>query len=613
MGLPIFEIKHALGLDKDFLIILSSLTFMVIIWFYLFEIGSALQIRTYVLEHRISYEVIFAKQLFSKNVDAFILVLATTFWLAISLKAIILKVLAVIFSSLYLSFLLLSHAPILLLSSLVTLPLVTILIVADKYGRKKLLYYDNRLALNYFAITVSVVAAVGILNLFEYILTGSTLHTADDYPYAIYHQLLSFLAPTLVAIIAFCVPLKVILSKFIRIFNLRSNTGVTPASISIKRIILYLGLCSVLGVTVAITPHLSSVNPNEEHIGVDTPRYVQWLDLMNNETSNPVQLAFSKISSGDRALTMILLYAVTKFANLDTTHLVEYTPVIFTPILIIVTFFLTRELTSNDKISVLAAFLSAISFQTLIGIYSGFYANWLALLLGYVFFIFLLRCLKRFSRLNLAIATILLNGVLLAHVYTWSIILCVAFFFLVILYVLGYCPRRHFLILCIILSSSMAVDLLNSLLFGSSSGIEGDVSVGLGHGFGITVFSERFGTLSDTVMTYYGGIYANIAVLGLVIYWIIRCQEREIVSIFLLTFMSISLIPLFLGDWVLQSRVLYDIPFQIPAAISLYVIWKGNHKFIFFGTILVVTYLSFHVLVNMGFVPPSNPLTVLQR
>jgi hypothetical protein len=34
-------------------------------------------------------------------------------------------------------------------------------------------------------------------------------------------------------------------------------------------------------------------------------------------------------------------------------------------------------------------------------------------------------------------------------------------------------------------------------------------------------------------------------------------------------FLSIGMIPLFIGDWTVQSRVYYNIPFQIPAAIAL--------------------------------------------
>jgi len=68
-----------------------------------------------------------------------------------------------------------------------------------------------------------------------------------------------------------------------------------------------------------------------------------------------------------------------------------------------------------------------------------------------------------------------------------------------------------------------------------------------------------------------------------------------------------------MGDWVLQSRILYEIPFQIPAAISLYYIGRKNGKMIFIALLLITGYLSLHVLANLGFVPPSDPLNIIQE
>jgi hypothetical protein len=36
-------------------------------------------------------------------------------------------------------------------------------------------------------------------------------------------------------------------------------------------------------------------------------------------------------------------------------------------------------------------------------------------------------------------------------------------------------------------------------------------------------------------------------------------------------------IPLFIGDWLIQARLLYVIPFQLPAAIALATIMSKNH------------------------------------
>jgi hypothetical protein len=47
---------------------------------------------------------------------------------------------------------------------------------------------------------------------------------------------------------------------------------------------------------------------------------------------------------------------------------------------------------------------------------------------------------------------------------------------------------------------------------------------------------------------------------------------REPSTAFLLIFLSAGLVPLFFGNWGIQARIFYDVPFEIPAAIALYYI-----------------------------------------
>src|SRR6476469_6798809 len=100
---------------------------------------------------------------------------------------------------------------------------------------------------------------------------------------------------------------------------------------------------------------------------------------------------------------------------------------------------------------------------------------------------------------------LLMIGLLFAHTYTWTIMISVAFVFLFVLHALNYYPRKHFLLLYLVLSSSIAVDVLKSSWTGSTTGLESDISIGFGHGLGISQFSNRLVTLAESVQTYYGG------------------------------------------------------------------------------------------------------------
>ena len=79
---------------------------------------------------------------------------------------------------------------------------------------------------------------------------------------------------------------------------------------------------------------------------------------------------------------------------------------------------------------------------------------------------------------------------------------------------------------------------------------------------------------------------------------------RDPGTIFLMIFLSSALVPLFFGNWGIQTRLFYDIPFQIPAAIALYYIsrWSGT----MLVTIAACTWLvaaSLFAVMNYYFVP----------
>jgi hypothetical protein len=605
------NIIYRLGLGKERTATISSICLVVIVFFYFFVLGSYLQTSTYTFRYRVTYQIDFDSHITNLNVDTFIILLATIVWSYVSIKTGYTRIITIIFFSVFLVLLFSNFVAVAHAGALFSLPVIICMIILARIQNSRLLTHDLKLSIHYITIMSIGLALCGILGLLLFTITGKQQDSLEKYPYAIFQQLLSILTTSIMVILAFCVPLKVILNRYIsKVKKFAFQAEIFQQNFGTRRLVVYLSLCVLLGISLALLPHISIINPNNSRLGVDTPMYVQALKLMKSEQIDSV---FRNITSGDRPLTLIVLFGITELSKGDPARVIEYSPVFLTPLLVIGMFILTRQLTSNDSIAILAAFLSAISFQTLIGIYSGFYGNWLAIILGYLAFALIIRYLKKPSKIILASLAVVMTGVLLAHVYTWSIVISVAYVFLFVLHVLHYYPRKQFILLYLILASSIAVDVLKSSLTGSSTGLEADVSIGFSQGLGISQFSDRLRTLADTVFTYYGGVYANVAILGLAMYWLIRCKMRELSSVFMLIFLSTALVPLYIGDWVILSRVLYNIPFQIPAAISLYFLWKGNHKFIFVAIILIAGYLSFHVLANLGYVSPSNPLNIIQE
>src|SRR5690606_12382510 len=106
--------------------------------------------------------------------------------------------------------------------------------------------------------------------------------------------------------------------------------------------------------------------------------------------------------------------------------------------------------------------------------------------------------------------------------------------------------------------------------------------------------------LTYTITTLLGGLFANIMVLGLGIFWLLKTEIRNNpLSIFIISFLSIGLLPFLFGNWTIQARTFYDIPFQIPAAIALGYIAKQH------GTVLTPWPLYIW-LVTMAIIAVSN-------
>ena len=254
-----------------------------------------------------------------------------------------------------------NHVTLPLVGAGLSLPLIISLIIINRFRVYPLLHYDSQLSINYVTFVAIILASLGIVSLIFFVISGQVAVGFEKFPYAIYQQLLSIFTPLIVALLVFCIPMKVLLSQLARKVKNRIDlllVEIVPKialAINMSQFICHLSIA--LGVALSLVPHLQTINPHNERVGVDTPLYVEWLTQMDKQNGSPIIFAFTKITTGDRPLSMILLYAIVQSTKVDPFFVVEYSPSVLTPLLILVTFFLTRELTSNDRISIIVVFL----------------------------------------------------------------------------------------------------------------------------------------------------------------------------------------------------------------------------------------------------------------
>jgi len=283
----------------------------------------------------------------------------------------------------------------------------------------------------------------------------------------------------------------------------------------------------------------------------------------------------------DRPLSLILFSPGLTIFPENPYQIIDHLPIILSPLLVLAVFFLTREITTNDSVALLASFLTAISFQPLIGIYGGLYANWLALIFGYSSFVFLLRFLKEPKSTNYLFFSILFFSMMFSHTWTWTLLSLFIGIFLIVSYRFKMYDKKRIGLIFLIIVTTVAFDLGKSIMIDTSSGLERDVRFAISDVSILNLFSI-WPNLSQTSLVYVGGIFGNFLILSLCIYWLWRSDLRKMPNLFIAIFLSIGILPILFGGEIIQSRVLYNIPFQIPAAIAL-VYLSNQHR----GTLLV--------------------------
>lgn len=580
-------ITSMLGKGNCRLSIITSAALASISLFYIYTVGSYLKGTIYPLEHRIVYYTFFDSYIINKQADHIIIVAGTVLWLAFSLKGNAKFIVPLSYGGIALLAAIGNHYgalfDVVILSSI---PIIISFLLYDKFisknNNKQVLHrHANFLLINYLAIIGILTGIIGVILSLNPLFSLPNSSPIRNYPYDIFLFFSSF-SPALILLLIACLPVKFFLREFMTaILKFKSKKVVLPpssgTSIKSKFIILYLLLSMLLSVAVALIPHQPTINGDNQQVGVDTHYYVSWVNslIYSHDYREFLQQAFVVQSLGDRPVTLIFLFTIAKIVNADLFYIIELLPVMLGPAIVLAVFFLTRELTSNDIASLFASFLTALSFQVLIGIYAGFYANWFALIIGYVSFVFLFRFLKKpNNKLNLVVFSGLVVLLLFSHVYTWSILVIIMGIFFVSMLVLHYYHRKAIILLLLVILASVIVDIARMTLVGSAGGVEEDIEVAKVTGVGPEQFTLRWSNLLRTMYSFVGGQFSNFLVFALGLYWVFRSNLRDPSTIFLMIYLSVGLLPFLLGDYVIQTRVFYDIPFQIPSAIGLAFIRK---------------------------------------
>jgi hypothetical protein len=596
------KLSKDLGYGMPVYRILSSIAFTICLLFYLYIIGSFFAISVYPLINRVTFSAIFEDSLLNASADSIVAIVAATSWLLLSVRnQISLRYFSLAYGSIgILLALVMPDSIIFDVIVLLSLPLIAGTALYFHRSHKSLLNSDAKLTLRYISVAVIASCAISIVFLVSsFFLSPHSDSLARYSPANEIFLLLSSFSSIYLVLLVFCLPVKVLFKEALRVIKLHVKEDLDQAifysgqqnKLKTQTKAGFLLFAILLSIVLVLIPQHPIMNKDNQDIGVDTHYYVTWVGELekSNSLSDFLYQAFVvRGIHGDRPFSLISIFLVHQVAGGNLSDVIEHLPLILGPGIVLSFYFLTLELVRNEKIALLGAFLAAVSLHTLAGIYAGFYANWLALIVGYISISFLFRYLRSGRVSDIIIFTTLLVGVLFFHVYTWTVLTAVAGIFLIAMLCMVVKRNRNnknddnscftkkaivWLLVAMILS--VVIDVAKVMLTGSSGGLEQDIGLAQ-RSLGIEEFNMRWIILDTTMHHSFGGVFSNFIILALGLFWVLKSNMHETRNVFLMIFFSAGLVPLFFGDWIIQARVFYDMPFEIPASMALYYISKRS-------------------------------------
>jgi hypothetical protein len=580
-------LTKVLGKGTSPISIISSAIIVFISFFYVFTVGSFFNVPIYFLHNRLVSKLYFTDYyIINKYIDHTLIIFGTVLWLLFSVKGRTRFVAAIVYCGAGLIGLTTNTLMLSDIVAVLSIPIVICFLLYDRLSSNRILNTDTSLNLSYFSIICIAIGIVAIISSSALPFFSILSAPLPNYAYAIFVLFSSF-SPVLMILLINAIPIKVLtkeitkgVSSKLKQVRAADLPVIAPGKIRLRNKVIYLSLIVSLTLVLMYIPHLPTINKENKLIGADSHVYANnWTAplMKSNNLQEFIQNAFVKIQGGDRPITLIFLLTAIKLSPSEPSYTIDHIPLILGPVLVLVIYFLTREITSNDTVSLFASFLTAISFHTLVGLYAGYYANWFAIIIGYISFVFMFRFLKSSKKLNLFVYFFLTILVLFSHTYTWTVLTTVSGIFLLVMLAFNYYSKISIIFLLVALLGSVVIDVAKISITGHSGGIERDVAIAREYNLGAGQLPVRWNNLIDTTEIYYGAAFGNFIILALGLYWLYRSDMRDISSIFLLIFLSIGIFPLFFGNWLIQSRVWYNIPFQIPAAMGLFYIKRVKY------------------------------------
>lgn len=369
--------------------------------------------------------------------------------------------------------------------------------------------------------------------------------------------------------------------SILNIFSkLRNFINVELESFSFsKRRLLIIAL--VLSIVIPSIPYIPLLNPRQYSISVDVVYYEKWLYEID---SYGINKAF-EVSQGSRPIYLLLLYTIHEVFNIPIPIIAKYHIIALFPLYTLAIYVFTRELIGDESVASFTALLTPITPICIAFLYGGFQACFFTLSL----MIITLSLLVRLSSLRLVLAIAISSICLWSHPWTWTQYLASIILYYVIYILHSKRVDKNFLMLTIFITVNVIHGIVRDILgFGLASSIS-TVSAQAQEILALNV-SGLFATFSYYLWCSLNNwIFLLLALMGSFMF-------RKITYYHTLSLSSLFAYILSLSSAGLISRILINIPAQIPFTLTLLKVSRLSRDIMITIIVLMVVFALYQIL-----------------
>jgi len=323
--------------------------------------------------------------------------------------------------------------------------------------------------------------------------------------------------------------------------------------------------------------YFPSLNPEGKFVSVDLVNYKEYLEKFKALGFNEYGFSYLLQKTGGRTTAVLLTYLVNVFLQ-DTAEAVKFSYFFTSYFLVLSTFLSLKALTKNKALATISVYFSTFSIQTVVGLYAGYLANWIAislLLLSLVSFSLAFKERKYFF------VSILFSALaLFSHPWSWTIvILAVILLFPLNFFLSKLNLRRHYskeesLLVGSFFLVNLILDALKQYFLNSLSGAYADYSITKSTFLVSNIFILGR-NLNFLTQVFVGGYTTNVLVFLISVLGVAQLLKYED-SFFDVLFIVLPIVaaPFIFVDATTQSRLIYFLPLNVYSTLGFYELLK---------------------------------------